>query len=114
MCIRDRDVPVEWQTTRYISAEPGDYITIARKDKNSQDWYLGAITDENGRKETVSLNFLEKGRSYEATIYADAPGAHWKTNAQPYVISKRKVNSKTKLPLVLAPGGGTAIRFKAL
>ena len=109
-----KDVPVDWKESRYISAEPGDYITVARKDKNSDDWYLGAITDENPRKETVLLNFLDAGRSYEATIYSDGKNASWDKNPQPYKITKTKVTAKSKINLELAPGGGTAIRFKAL
>lgn len=109
-----KDVPVDWQDSKYISAEPGHHITVARKDKNSEDWYLGAITDENGRKETVELDFLTPGKKYEATIYADAKGASWDKNPQPYSITRKTVTSRSTLTLDLAPGGGTAIRFKAL
>lgn len=108
------DVPVDWQDSRYLEAEPMRYITVARKDKHSEDWYLGAITDEKVRKTTVSLDFLTKGEKYEATIYEDAPGADWKENPQAYRIRTVKVDSRSKLKLNLAPGGGTAIRIKKI
>ena len=106
-----KDVPVEWSTSAYLEAEPGEYITVARKDKNSEDWYLGAITDEKARETKVSLYFLDGGRKYTATIYEDAADADFKCNPKAYKISTRKVDSKTSLKLRLAPGGGTAIRF---
>jgi hypothetical protein len=105
------DVPVDWSDSRYLEAEPGDYITVARKDKNSDDWYVGAITDENRRTATVDLSFLPKGAKYEATIYADAADADWKANPQAYKISKQIVSSKTRLRIQLASGGGAAIRL---
>lgn len=108
------DVPVDWQDSRYLEAEPMRYITVARQDKNSDDWYLGAITDDKARKTTVSLDFLTKGVKYEATIYEDAADADWKDNPQAYKIRTVKVDSRSKLKLNLAPGGGTAVRFKKL
>lgn len=106
-----KDVPVDWQETVVLEAEPGDYITIARKDKYSEDWFLGAITDENARKTSLKLDFLTPRVKYKATIYEDAPGAHWESNPKAYRIRAIQVNSKNKLPITLAPGGGTAIHF---
>ncbi len=104
-----KDVAVNWDDTKYLEAEPGDYITVARKAKGTANWFLGAITDENARNTSVSLDFLEAGKKYTATIYADGEGADWKNNPQPYKISKQVVDSKTVLNLKLAPGGGCAI-----
>ncbi len=104
-------VPVEWSDSRYIEAEPARYITVARKDKNSDDWYLGAITGEEPRKAEVKLDFLTPGQKYEATVYEDAPDAHWKTNPQAYKIYSVPVTSKSKLKLNLAAGGGAAVRI---
>ena len=106
-----RDVPVRWDDTKIIAAEPGDYLTIARKTKGKDSWYLGAITDENSRDIAIGLDFLEPGKNYEATIYRDALTADWQANPEAYVIEKKPVNSKTKLPIHLAKGGGCAIQF---
>ena len=108
-----KDVPVDWADTRYLTAEPGEYITVARQDKNSPDWYIGAITNEQPREQTVRLDFLPKGQQFEATIYADAPDAHWDTNPMAYRITRQKVTSKSVLKLKLAPGGGAAVRLAA-
>ena len=105
------DVPLDWKDSRYLEAEPGKYITVARLDKNSDDWYVGAITNENPREVVVDMSFLPKGRDYEATIYADGEDADWKTNPQSYQIKKMKVNSKTKLKQRIASGGGMAVRI---
>ena len=104
-----KDVPVDWSTTKYLEAEPGYYLTIARKDKNSNNWFVGNTNGYNKRNATISLDFLEKGKKYEATIYADAKDADYKTNPQAYVISKQKVTNKTKLKMTSAAGGGYAI-----
>ena len=104
-----KDVPVEWSTSKYLEAEPGYYITIARKDKNSNNWFVGNSNGYNARTSTITLDFLEKGKKYEATIYADAADADYKTNPQAYKISKQKVTNKTKLQLRTAAGGGYAI-----
>jgi hypothetical protein len=104
-----KDVPVEWTTSKYLEAEPGYYITTARKDKNSNNWFVGNVNGLNKRTSTISLDFLEKGKKYEATIYADANDAHYKTNPQAYKITKQKVTSKTKLQLTTAVGGGYGI-----
>ena len=106
-----RDVAVDWETSKTIDGRIGDYVIVARKAKNSNDWFLGAITDEEGRTFNVPLNFLTAGRKYTAEIYADGPGANWATNPLPVSISKRTVDSNTNLSVVLAPGGGQAIRF---
>ena len=107
-----KDVPVDWSDSKYLEAEPNRYITVARKDKYSDDWYVGAITDENARNATIDMSFLPKGQKFVATIYEDAPDADWKTNPQAYKIRTINVDSKTKLKQHLAPGGGAAIRIQ--
>ena len=109
-----KDVPVDWQKSVYLEAEPGRYITIARKDKHSNDWYVGCTAHEGGHTSELLLNFLDKGKKYEATIYADAKDANWKTNPKAYTITKQKVNAKTKLKLTAAQGGGYAISIKEI
>jgi hypothetical protein len=104
-----RDVAVDWDDTKVLAAEPGEYLAIARKAKGSANWFLGAITNETGRTTPASLSFLPAGKRYVATIYGDAPSAHWKDNPTAYVISKKLVDSKSTLDLVLAPGGGAAV-----
>jgi hypothetical protein len=106
------DVPVDWADTRILEAEPGDYLTIARKAKNKKDWYLGAITDENSRLVNLTFDFLDAGKKYEAIIYRDGEQAHWKTKPEAYVIEKKSVNKKTKLKIILAAGGGCAISIR--
>lgn len=105
------DVPVDWADSRYLEAEPNQYITVARRDKNSDDWYVGAITDHNARKATIDFSFLPEGVKYLATIYEDAPDADWKENPQAYRIHTVTVDSRTRLKQPLAPGGGTAMRI---
>ena len=107
-----KDVAVDWDDTKILEAEPGDYITIARKAKGTSDWFIGAITDENSRDSKVSLSFLDKGKKYVATIYADAADADWKQNPEAYQISKYLVDANTKLNMKLAKGGGAAISIK--
>lgn len=104
-----KDVAVDWDDTKIVEAEPGDYITIARKAKNKNDWFVGSITDENARETNINLNFLEKGKKYIATIYADGKDADWKNNPMAYMITKQTVDNKSSLSLKLAPGGGCAI-----
>lgn len=104
-----RDVPVDWADTKILAAEPGDYITMARKAKGNDNWFVGAVTDENSRTQTVALDFLTPGQTYEATIYRDADTADWQTNPDAYVIEKKTVTSQTRLSLKLAKGGGYAI-----
>ena len=105
------DVPVEWADSRYLEAEPARYITVARKDKNSDDWYVGAITDDNPRVATIDLSFLPEGQQFIATIYEDGKDASWKDNPQSYNIRTVKVNNKKVLKQKLASGGGAAIRL---
>ena len=81
-----KDVAVDWDNTKILEAEPGDYITSARKEKGTANWFAGAITDENSRKATLPLNFLDNGIQYTATIYRDANDADWKTNPEAYAI----------------------------
>ncbi len=104
-----RDVPVDWDDTKILEAEPGDYITIARKGKGQDGWYIGAITDEHARVADVSLGFLDKGRRYKAIVYRDADNADWKTNPELYTIETKTVDSASRLTLKLAPGGGAAV-----
>jgi alpha-glucosidase len=107
-----RDVAVDWDTTRVLSGQIGDYVAVARRERNGQSWFVGAITDESGRALDIALSFLTPGRRYIAEIYADGPGAHWLTNPLPVGITRRPVNSLTRLRMVLAPGGGQAIRIR--
>lgn len=107
------DVPVDWADTRVLNGEIGDYVTFARKDRNSEDWYLGAVTNEEPRELQVKLDFLEPGRTYTAQIYRDGPDADWKTNGHDIVIEEREVGAGDVLALRLASGGGQAIRFVA-
>jgi alpha-glucosidase len=110
-----RDVPVDWEETKVLNAEIGDYLTIVRKDRNSDDWYLGSLTDENGRTLEARLDFLEPDKAYIAEIYEDAADADWKSNPLAIKIHKiMPVNNQTTLHLILAPGGGTAIRFRQM
>ena len=104
-----KDVAVDWQDSKYLEAEPGDYLTVARKDKKSENWFLGAITDENARTSEIKLDFLSPNKKYKATIYQDGKTAHWEKNPINYEIKTMTVTSKSKLKLVLAAGGGTAI-----
>ena len=107
-----KDVAVDWDETKILAAEPGDYITIARKAKNRDAWFLGAITDEHARSSNISLDFLPGQTWYLASNYADAPDSHWEKNPMAYHIEHVLVNSKTMLDLKLAPGGGAAISLK--
>lgn len=109
-----KDVPVDWQESVYLEAEPGRYITVARKDKHSDNWYIGNTSNENGHTSELLLNFLDKNKKYEATIYADAKNADWQTNPKAYTITKQKVNAKTKLKLTAAKGGGYAISIREI
>lgn len=104
-----KDVVADWDDTKILEAEPGDYIITARKAKGTEKWFVGAITDEEARHFSTPLSFLESGKTYVATIYKDAPTAHWKENPEDYMIEKYLVNAQTALQLQLAAGGGTAI-----
>jgi alpha-glucosidase len=107
-----RDVAVDWDTTRVLDARIGDYVVVARRERGGQTWFLGAITDEEGRTLDIPLDFLTQGRRYVAEIYADGPNADWQDNPLPVTITRRAVTAATRLRLVLAPGGGQAIRIR--
>lgn len=109
-----KDVPVDWQKSIYLEAEPGRYITVARKDKKSNDWYIGCTANENGHTSLLKLDFLDKNKKYEATIYADAKNAHYKNNPKAYKISKQKVDANTSLSIIAKEGGGYAISIKEI
>ncbi|RTZ06207.1 glycoside hydrolase family 97 protein [Flavobacterium sp. GSP6] len=109
-----KDVETDWDESKYLEAEPGDYVTVARKTKGKETWFLGAITDENARKSEIKLDFLTKGMKYKAIIYEDAKDADWKKNPIAYKIRTITVTSKSKIKLNLAPGGGTAISFEPI
>jgi len=109
-----KDVPVDWQDSNYLEAEPGRYLTIARKDKNSNNWFVGNVNGETPRSTKIKLDFLDKGKKYEAKIYADAKDAHYKTNPQAYKIETKKVDSKSVLDLTSQAGGGFAISIKEI
>ncbi|HEY8197191.1 MAG TPA: glycoside hydrolase family 97 catalytic domain-containing protein, partial [Gemmatimonadales bacterium] len=107
-----RDVAVDWDTTRVIDGRIGDYVMVARRERGGRNWFVGAITDEEGRTLDLPLSFLTPGRRYVAEIYADGPKANWVDNPLPVSITKRQVTSATRLRVVLAPGGGQAIRIR--
>ena len=105
------DVPVDWEETRILHAQIGDFITTVRRERDGDEWFLGSITDENPRLLETTLGFLDPGLTYVAEIYSDGEGAHWKINPYPVRIKHYLVDSATRLTLNLAPGGGQAIRF---
>jgi hypothetical protein len=107
-----KDVPTDWDETKIIGAEPGDYIYIARKEKGTPNWYLGAITDESGRKAVLPLTFLDKNAKYTAIVYRDAANADWKENPEAYTIEQYLVDSHSSLNITLAPGGGAAVSIR--
>ena len=109
-----KEVPVDWQTTEVIDGEIGEYVTIARKDSNSEDWYLGSITNEKARDFSIPLDFLDEDKKYAATIYRDANDAHWEHNPLALTIEEATLEKPDKLRLKLAPGGGVAVSIKAL
>ncbi|MBN4080798.1 glycoside hydrolase family 97 protein [Caldithrix abyssi] len=106
------DVSTDWQDTKVLHAQIGDFLTVVRQDRNSNDWFLGSITDEDPRSLEASLSFLKADQKYVAEIYADKPDTHWKTNPLAIDISSVLVDRDTKLKIELAPGGGQAIRFR--
>jgi len=108
-----RDVPTDWERSRTLDARIGDYAVVARQQRNGEDWYLGALTDEQPRSLAVKLDFLKPGRRYEAQIYRDTWDANYRTNPVAYEIVRQTVIASDRLMLDLAPGGGAAIRFKA-
>lgn len=108
-----RDVAVDWDDSKYLEAEPGDYITVARKAKGTDNWFVGGKCDENGHKAVVKLDFLDKGRKYDCTIYADAKDAHYEKNPKVYEITHKIVKKGDVLKLQEAPGGGFAVSLIA-
>lgn len=108
-----RDVAVDWDDSKYLEAEPGDYITVARKAKGTDNWFVGGKCDENGHKAVVKLDFLDKGRKYDCTIYADAKDAHYEKNPKAYDITHKIVKKGDVLKLQEAPGGGFAVSLIA-
>ncbi len=108
-----KDVPTDWEYTKVLAGEIGKHVTIVRKDRNSDDWYLGAVTDENAREHVVDLSFLEDGKEYEAIIYTDGPAADYEVRPQLLLKYGQIVNSISTLKITMARGGGMAVRFKA-
>ena len=109
-----KDVAIDWDESKYLEAEPGEYITIARRAKGTDDWYLGCTAGYNGHKSDLKLDFLTPGKKYEATIYADAKGTAWNNNPQAYTITKKNVTNKSKLKLTAGVGGGYAVSIKEI
>lgn len=109
-----KDVAIDWDESRYLEAEPGEYITIARRAKGTDDWYVGCTAGYNGHKSDLKLDFLTPGKKYEAIIYADAKGTSWDNDPQAYTITKKKVTNKSKLKLTAGVGGGYAISIKEI
>src|SRR5436190_24005221 len=107
-----RDVAVDWDTTRVLAGRIGDYVVVARKTRGKDEWFVGAITDEEPRTLSVNLSFLPNGRRYVADVYADGPKASWRDNPESIAISSQPVTSSTRLDLRLATGGGQAIRIR--
>jgi alpha-glucosidase len=106
------DVPADWETTRLLDGQIGESVTIARKQRGGESWYVGSMTNEKGRDFPLSLGFLDKGRTYIAHIYRDADNADWETNPIAYKIEKQQVTRDSILSMHLAPGGGEAIELK--
>ncbi len=106
-----KDVACDWQDTRVLNGEPGDFVTIVRKEKKGDRWFLGSLTDENARSFDVALDFLDPNTTYTATVYADGPDADYKTNPTSIAISSMEVTAGDKLPVKMAPGGGLAVSF---
>ena len=109
-----KDVAIDWDESHYLEAEPGQYITVARKAKDSDNWFMGCTAGEEGHQSEIKLDFLDKGRKYEAIIYADAKDADYQKNHQAYTISKCKVTNKSTLKLKAARGGGYAVSIKPI
>ena len=107
-----RDVALDWSESRYLEAEPGEYVTVARRAKHTGEWFVGSTAGEEGHLSKLALDFLERGKKYVATIYADAPDAHYRTNPQAYTIRQMTVTSRSKLTQRVAPGGGYAVSIR--
>ena len=104
---------MEWDESQYLEAEPGYYLTIARREKGTHNWFVGCTADENGHQSVLTFDFLEPGKSYVATIYKDAPDATWETNPHAYQIEKGVLTNKSKLNLNAASCGGYALSIQA-
>lgn len=109
-----KDVAVDWRKSKYLFAEPGDYLIVARQAKDSGQWFVGGVTDELSRSFEVPMSFLNAGENYEVTLYADSEDADYKTNPQSYVISKVNVTSESVVPVTMAPGGGFAMSVRKM
>lgn len=109
-----KDVAVDWRKSKYLFAEPGDYLIVARQAKDSGQWFVGGVTDELSRSFEVPMSFLDAGENYEVTLYADSEDADYKTNPQSYVISKVSVTSESVVPVTMAPGGGFAMAVRKM
>lgn len=109
-----KDVAVDWRKSKYLFAEPGDYLIVARQAKDSGQWFVGGVTDELSRSFEVPMSFLDAGENYEVTLYADSEDADYKTNPQSYVISKVSVTSESVVPVRMAPGGGFAMSVRKM
>ena len=107
-----RDVALDWSESRYLEAEPGEYVTVARRAKHTGEWFVGSTAGEEGHLSKIAFDFLEPGKKYVATIYADAPDAHYRTNPQAYTIRQMTVTSRSKLTQRVAPGGGYAVSIR--
>ena len=107
-----RDVPTDWEESIILAGEVGEYVAIARQERDGEDWYLGAITGEQARTLRVPLQFLDPEREYRATIYRDGDDADWKTNPYAYVIEEREFDADELFELRLAAGGGIAVRLR--
>lgn len=105
-------VPLDWDDTKILLAEPGEYIVIARKEKGTENWFVGGITDEIARDATIDFNFLTPGKTYNARLYLDGSNADWKTNPYSMIMQSTKITSETELPVRLAAGGGFAISIE--
>lgn len=109
-----KNVAMEWSESKYLEAEPFEYVTTARRVKDSGDWFVGSTAGADGHISKIAFSFLEPGKKYEATLYADAPDADYKTNPQAYVIRKMKIDHKSKLVQKCAAGGGYAIEIREI
>lgn len=109
-----KDVAVDWRKSKYLFAEPGDYLIVARQAKDSGQWFVGGVTDELSRSFEVPMSFLDAGENYEVTLYADSEDADYKTNPQSYVITKVSATSESVVPVTMAPGGGFAMAVRKM
>ena len=109
-----KDVPCDWSDSRYLEAEPARYITVARKDKKSDNWFIGGKCNQDGHQSVIRLDFLDKGAKYEATVYADAKDADYEKNPKAYTLTRKTLKQGDTLKLKMAPGGGFAVALKKL